>query len=239
MSNRKLLLLSNSTNFGEGYLEYPKNAISQFLDSKVKNILFIPYAGVGFSYDDYTQKVAKPFSELGYKIQGIHTFSDPKQAVLEAEAIAIGGGNTFELLNQLYQKDLIASIQKRVDEGMPFMGWSAGSNVAGPSIKTTNDMPIVEPESFEALNLIPFQINPHYTEELLPNHGGETRKDRINEFIAINQDSIVVGIPEGNLLQVSDGKCHLIGNGTVRIFQYNTEIKDLTSKDSFNFLLKS
>lgn len=238
MTNRKLLLLSNSTNFGEGHLEYAKKAISNFLKKTVNEVLFIPYAGVGFSYDDYTQKVATPFSQIGYSLKGIHTFSDPKKAVENAQAITIGGGNTFELLNQLYKNDLIETIRKKVNEGLPYIGWSAGSNVAGPSIKTTNDMPIVEPSSFEALNLVPFQINPHYTEERLPNHGGETRKDRINEFIALNRDSIVVGIPEGNLLEVFHKEVKLIGNDTIKVFKHQTEIKTLDSEDNLAFLLK-
>lgn len=237
MDKRRLLLLSNSTNYGQSYLEYPKLEISRFLGKEVKEVLFIPYAGVGFSYDVYTEKVALPFSELGYKIQGIHSFLDPKQAVMNAEAIAIGGGNTFELLNQLYSNDLIESIVRRVDDGIPYMGWSAGSNVAGPSIKTTNDMPIVEPPSFNALNLIPFQINPHYTETTLPNHGGETRKDRINEFLQLNQEAVVVGLPEGNMLEVSSNECRLIGDGVCKIFKYDSEIRNCSSQDSLDFLI--
>ncbi len=236
---KRLLLLSNSTNFGESYLEYPKEAISQFLGKNVKDILFIPYAGVGFRYDVYTEKVARPFAELGCEIRGIHTFSNAKQAVQDAEAIAVGGGNTFELLNQLYKNELLDVIRDRVTSGMPYMGWSAGSNVAGPSIKTTNDMPIVEPPSFNALNLVPFQINPHYTEAQLPNHGGETRKDRIVEFLALNQEAMVIGIPEGNLLRISDGICRLVGDGISKLFSSSSEARNLSSKNDLDFLLGS
>jgi len=236
VSDRRLLLLSNSTNYGEAYLEYPKEAISQFLGKDMKKILFVPYAGVGFSYDVYTEKVARPFSELGHEIQGIHTFSNAKQAVQNAEAIAIGGGNTFELLNQLYKNDVVDAIQERVNSGIPYMGWSAGSNVAGPSIKTTNDMPIVEPQSFDALNLVPFQINPHYTEAMLPNHGGETRKDRINEFVQVNQDATVIGIPEGNIIEISGSTCRLIGADVSKVFKYNAEIKNVSAEDNLDFL---
>lgn len=238
VSNRKLLLLSNSTNYGEAYLEYPKEAISQFLGKDIKKVLFIPYAGVGISYDTYTEKVARPFSELGYEIRGIHTFSNAKQAVKDAKVIAIGGGNTFELLNQLYKNDLVETIQEKVNGGTPYIGWSAGSNVSGPSIKTTNDMPIVEPPSFNALNLVPFQINPHYTEEQLPNHGGETRRDRINEFIWLNQDSVVIGIPEGNMLEISESTCRIIGNGICKIFKHGMEIRSVSNQDNLDFLLK-
>jgi len=234
---KKLLLLSNSTNFGEAYLEYPKSSIQSFLGDQIRKVLFVPYAGVGVSYDEYTRKVALPFTDVDYNLEGIHTFSNPVTAVESAEAIAIGGGNTFELLNQLYRNNLLEPIRKRVEEGVPFMGWSAGSNVAGPSIKTTNDMPIIEPPSFDALNLVPFQINPHYTEERLPNHGGETRKDRLYEFIALNPDVNVVGIPEGNLLQIEGNKVKLVGEGSISIFRQGEEAKIYNSNDDLGFLM--
>lgn len=233
----RLLLLSNSTNFGEGYLEYPQAAIKSFLGQKIKEILFIPYAGVGFSHDDYTAKTADPLMEMGYQLKGIHTTDDPEKAIENAESIAVGGGNTFALLYLLYQNDLLDVIRERVLGGMPFMGWSAGSNVAGPSIRTTNDMPIIEPPSFEALNLVPFQINPHYTEATLPNHGGETRKDRINEFIAINPNIKVVGVPEGNLLEVIDDSVQLIGNDKVKVFEQGEAINTYSNQDDLSFLL--
>jgi len=234
---KRLLLLSNSTNFGEKYLEYPQDVIKSFLGKEVKEVLFIPYAGVGFSYDEYAAKVAAPFEKMGCQLVGIHTKDNAKKAVEQAEVIAVGGGNTFALLNLLYQNDLVDAIRHRVEEGMPYMGWSAGSNVAGPSIKTTNDMPIIEPPTFEALNLVSFQINPHYTEATLPNHGGETRKDRINEFVAINPDMKVVGVPEGNLLQVIDDQVTLIGNDEVKVFEQGKEIKVCTHQDDLSFLM--
>jgi dipeptidase E len=233
----RLLLLSNSTNYGETYLEYPQPAIKSFLGENVKEVLFIPYAGVGFSYDEYTSKVAAPFQEMGYGLRGIQTTDDPQKAIENAEVVAVGGGNTFALLNLLYENDLLGAIQGRVAGGMPFMGWSAGSNIAGPSIRTTNDMPIIEPPSFEALNLIPFQINPHYTEATLPNHGGETRKDRINEFIAINPNMRVVGVPEGNLIEVIDDQVRLVGTDIVKVFEQGVDIKTFTSVDDLSFLL--
>lgn len=239
MSKQNLLLLSNSTNFGEAYLEYPKATIANFLGAEIKEILFIPFAGVGFSYDDYTSKVNEPMSSIGYKVKGIHTFENAQKAVEQAEAFAIGGGNTFELLNQLYEQDLIAAIREKVFNGTPLIGWSAGSNVTGPSIKTTNDMPIVEPASFDALNLVPFQVNPHYTEARLPNHGGETRKDRLNEFLALNPEMKVVGVPEGNLLEVKDSKMRLVGDGVVKVFEGVNNIRDFTKDDDLSFLLES
>ena len=196
----RLLLLSNSTNFGEEYLGYPRKEIQRFLGDSIKEVLFIPYAGVTISYDEYTSRVKKVFEELGYSLNGIHTCNDHIQAVADAEAIAIGGGNTFELLNQLYRKQLVDPIKVKVHAGTPFMGWSAGSNMTCPTIMTTNDMPISEPPSFTALDLIPFQINPHYTEGKIPNHGGESRNMRIEEFLEINRDMIVVGLPEGMII---------------------------------------
>lgn len=236
---KRLLLLSNSTNVGELYLEYPKAAIANFLGPDVKSVLFVPYAGVGISYDDYTLKTSNPFLEMGYEVNGIHTYSDPVEAVKGADAIAVGGGNTFELLKQLYKYDLIGSIQTKVEEGMPFMGWSAGSNIAGPTIRTTNDMPIVEPPSFDALGLVPFQINPHYTEERLPNHGGETRKDRLNEFVALNPDIEVVGIPEGNLLEIIGNQVRLIGLNDVKVFRRGQNVRNFKAGDDLDFLLNS
>lgn len=230
---KKLLLLSNSTNPGEGYLEYPKNQIVEFLGA-IEEILFIPYAAVGFSYDSYTEKVN---AALDFSVRGIHTVADPVKAVENAKAIAVGGGNTFHLLSELYNYGLMEVIQERVNSGIPYIGWSAGSNVAGPSIKTTNDMPIIEPPSFNALDLIPFQINPHYTEEKLPNHGGETRPDRINEFIAINPDIYVVGIPEGNMLRVEGTSCTLIGKGPVKIFRHGNQTQTKT-ESNLDFILE-
>lgn len=237
MDKRRLLLLSNSTNYGEEYLAFAKPSLQTFLGKGVDQVLFIPYAGVTFSYDAYTSKVAAAFSEIGYDVRGIHTFSDPVEAVKNAGAVAVGGGNTFELLNQLYNQGIMSTIRARIKSGMHYMGWSAGSNVAGPSIRTTNDMPIVEPESFDALKLVPFQINPHYTEARLPNHGGETREDRLNEFLVLNQKSKVVGIPEGNILQVSDDRMNLIGPDRVKVFEYGSEPVTYDSEKDLSFLL--
>ena len=231
MNQKRLLLLSNSTNPGTSFLSYPKLHIRAFLGQDIKNILFIPYAAVGFSYDEYEIKVFEAFGEMGYHVKSIHHFADPVAAVEQFDAIVIGGGNTFHLLYELYKNDLLNIVRSQVDRGIPYIGWSAGSNVAGPSIKTTNDMPIIEPPSFEAINLIPFQINPHYTEESLPNHGGETRPDRINEFIAIHPNVYVVGVPEGNMLKVVGNSCELIGDGPVSIFLKGREKIDAAEKN--------
>ncbi|MFC2123947.1 dipeptidase PepE [Bacteroidota bacterium] len=234
----RLLLLSNSTNFGEEYLEYPRKEIQYFLGEGVKEVIFIPYAGVTISYDEYTDRVGKVFEELGYSLIGIHTCNDPLKAITNAESIAIGGGNTFELLNQLYQEELIEPIKVKVHSGIPFMGWSAGSNMACPSIMTTNDMPIAQPPSFTALDLIPFQINPHYTEGTIPNHGGESRNMRIEEFLEVNRDMTVVGLTEGMIIKVENKQYTLIGEKNAKVFKYGMDSVWVHDDVDFNNAIK-
>jgi dipeptidase E len=238
MINMKLLLISNSTNPGEPYLDYPKNNIREFLGSRPVRVLFIPYAAVTFSYDAYEEKVFERFREIGHEIASIHHFSDPVNAVREAEALAVGGGNTWKLLKTLRENELIEPVKKRVFEGMPYIGWSAGSNVACPTIMTTNDMPVVEPDSFNAFNLIPFQINPHYLDANPAGHAGETREQRIEEFIETNPDVYVVGLREGTMLLAEKRKLNLIGPRPARIFRKGTGPKEVTAGDNLSFLLR-
>lgn len=236
----KLLLLSNSTNPGEPYLSYPKQNIKAFLGDKHLNIIFIPYAAVTFSYDEYEKKVNDALAEIGHKVTGIHHFDNPKQAIIDADAIIIGGGNTWKLARTMRDNNLINIIHDKVKAGTPYVGWSAGSNVACPTLRTTNDMPIVDPKGFETINLVPFQINPHYLDDSPANHGGETREMRINEFITQNPNTYVVGLREGTMLWVDDKhspKVQLIGKRPARIFKNGQEVKELTSKDDFNILL--
>jgi dipeptidase E len=234
----RLLLISNSTNAGEEYLDYPKNNIKEFLGDKIKKTLFIPYAGVTVSFDDYSAKVQSRFDEIGYLVDSIHNHADPIKAVEEAEAIIVGGGSTWQLTRMLHDNNLIDAIKRKVQEGTPYIGWSAGSNVACPSIKTTNDMPIIDPKGMDVTGLIPFQINPHYMDANPEGHGGETREDRINEFLVVNPDMYVTGLREGTMFLVEDGKISLIGDRPCRIFKQGQEPKELTNKDDFNFLLK-
>ena len=233
----RLLLLSNSTNPGEDYLGWPKKEIKQFLGENTIRAIFIPYAAVTFSYDEYESKVEVRFSELGHHIESIHHYSDPVKAIEEAEAIVIGGGNTWRLVQQLHVNQLIEPIRKKVIAGTPYIGWSAGSNVACPTLRTTNDMPIVDPVSFNTLNLIPFQINPHYLDVHPEGFGGETREMRINEFLEINPDIYVVGLREATLLKLEDGKLNLTGNKTARIFRKGIDPKELASSGDFSFLI--
>jgi len=233
----RLLLISNSTMAGEAYLDYPKENIKSFLGKNSIKALFIPYAGVTFPFDEYEEKVKARFNEIGHDIVSIHHFEDPIKAVKEAEAIVVGGGNTFNLAKMMQEKGLIEVIAQRVKEGAPYIGWSAGSNMACPSIRTTNDMPIVEPLSFDVLNLIPFQINPHFLDAHPDGHGGETREDRIMEFVELNKDMYVAGLREGCMFLLENGKLSHIGKRSCRIFKYDKEILELKTGDNFSFLL--
>jgi dipeptidase E len=234
----KLLLISNSTNPGEPYLDYPKNNIREFLGSRPARVLFIPYAAVTFTYDAYEEKVTERFREIGHEIASIHHFSDPVNAVREAEALAVGGGNTWKLLKTLRDNELIEPVRKRVYEGMPYIGWSAGSNVACPTIMTTNDMPVVQPDSFSAFNLIPFQINPHYLDANPAGHAGETREQRIEEFIEANPDLYVIGLREGTMLLAEKKRLNLIGPRPARIFRKGILPKEVHAGDNLSFLLR-
>lgn len=173
--------------------------------------MFIPYAGVTVDHDSYTNMVKSALASLEISVKGIHEFDNPKAAVESAQAIAIGGGNTFRLLHQLYEHDLVKTIRSKVESSAPYIGWSAASNVAGKTIRTTNDMPIIEPPCFEALNLVPFQINPHYTDYIAPGHNGETREQRLAEFMVLNPTMPIVGIVEGKALKRTGEHLSLIG----------------------------
>jgi dipeptidase E len=190
MPAQKLLLLSNSTMAGGKWLETWKLAIVNFLkESKVSKITFVPFAGVSLSWDEYTEKVQGQLTD--FKVEGLHQTSNMKDAVDGAEAIMIGGGNSFHLLHTLQTNDLIEAIRIRVSNGTPYIGWSAGSNVATPDIGTTNDMPVIWPVTDKALSLVPFNINPHYNEWKAPNQNGESRGDRLNEAVLVKRRAIV------------------------------------------------
>jgi dipeptidase E len=234
----RLLLISNSTNPGEQYLDYPKTYIKEFLGHSPVKALFIPYAAVTFSYDDYEKKVSERFREIGHDIMSIHRLTDPKEAIREAKAIVVGGGNTWKLLKLLRDNKLIEIVREKVFDGTPYIGWSAGSNVACPTIRTTNDMPVAEPDSFSAFNLVPFQINPHYLDANPAGHAGETREQRIEEFIEINPDIYVVGLREGTMLLIENKSAHLVGPRNARIFQKGINPVELSSNDNLSFLLK-
>lgn len=210
----RLLLLSSSRVGTTGYLDHAQPLIADFLGAAptpVKRVLFIPFAGVGKTFDTYLEQVRPAFQAIGLEVEGIHQATDAKAAVREAEAIAVGGGNTFALVKRLYDADLLEVLRERVIEGMPYIGWSAGSNIAGPSLCTTNDMPIVEPPSFTTLGLVPFQINPHFLGGKPAGHNGESREERLAEYLALNPQARVVALREGTALRREGDSLALVG----------------------------
>ena len=232
----KLLLISNSTNAGEEYLKYPVENIGRHLQG-VCEIVFVPYAAVTFSYDEYERKVQKRFDEIGIRVRSVHRAADPRKAIREAEAICVGGGNTFALAKKMQEQGLMKAILRKIKEGTPYVGWSAGSNVCCPTICTTNDMPIVEPQSFKAIGAVRFQINPHYLDANPEGHAGETREQRILEYIEANPRRYVVGLREGCMLRLENGRLELIGSRPMRIFKKGIEPFEVKAGDDLSFLL--
>ncbi len=236
MEMKNLIIASTSTVHGSGYLEYLLDELALFFKD-ANTIVFIPYARPsGISHEDYTIKAREAFKKIDKNVMGIHEFENPIEAIQNAEAIFTGGGNTFVLLYQLYKNNLLEPLKKSVLKGTPYLGTSAGSNICGLTINTTNDMPIVYPPSFKALSFIPFNINPHYLDPIPNNkHMGETRETRIKEFHAYHTQP-VIGLREGSWLQVTETSIKLKGPLTARVFEYNktpyeiesgTELKDL------------
>lgn len=221
----KLLLLSNSTTFGQAYLEWPLDYIDRFMGDR-REALFVPYAAVGFSYDEYTEKVGAALGAVGINVTGIHTQGNPAQAIAEAKTILVGGGNTFHLLKTVQELQLMDPLRYAVKNGCIYIGWSAGSNLACPTIKTTNDMPVCQPPSFDALGLVPYQINPHYTDGTVPGHGGESRMQRLNEYLAIN-DTPVVCLPENCALRIEGDTTRLLSAEPVKYLTAPGEFQTL------------
>ena len=236
MENMRLLLISNSTNAGEEYLKYPISRIAEHL-AGVTEVVFIPYAAVTFSYNEYERKVQSRFDEIGIKVRSIHREKNPVKAIREAQAICVGGGNTFALTKKMQQQGLMTAILRKLKTGTPYVGWSAGSNVCCPTICTTNDMPIVEPESFKAIGAVKFQINPHYLDANPEGHAGETREQRIEEYIEANPRRYVVGLREGCMLRLVDGKLELIGSRPMRIFKKGQAAYEVVAGDDLSFLM--
>lgn len=233
---KRILIASTSTIHGSGYLEYILKELSEFFKNS-SEILFIPYARPGgISHDDYTDKAREAFAKIGKTVKGIHEFENAKEAVKNATGIFTGGGNTFVLVNQLYKNNLLETLKDVIADGTPYLGTSAGSNICGLTMNTTNDMPIVYPPSFKTLGLAPFNINPHYLDpDPTSTHKGETRETRIKEFHAFNSPP-VVGLREGSWLAVNGDSIILKGTLSARIFEYDkapyevhpgTELKNL------------
>jgi len=235
---RNLLLLSNSTLHGSGYLEYAADHIQQFLRGcGVTEVLFVPYALR--KQDEYAATARKAFEAWGFTFSSIHTAENPYLAASEAQAIFIGGGNTFQLLDNLYKKNVLDIIRRRVlEHGVPYIGSSAGTNVATASINTTNDMPIVYPPSFKAIGLVPFNINPHYIDtDPDSTHKGETREQRILQFHEVPGTPPVLALREGSILKVEGAKATLLGQFPARLFVAGEETKELPTGHDCSFLL--
>lgn len=218
---KKLLIASTSTIHGSSYLEYLLPTLNYFFKG-VTTLLFIPYARPsGISYDEYTQLVAQVFKKIGIDVTGIHEYHNSTEAIKSAEAIFTGGGNTFELVNQLYKHNLFSILSDVLNNGTPYLGTSAGSNICGITMMNTNDMPIVYPPSFLTLGIIPFNINAHYLDpDRLSTHMGETRETRIKEYHIYN-DTTVLGLREGSWLEVNDSEIILKGTHSARWFEKN------------------
>jgi dipeptidase E len=226
---KKLIVASTSTIHGSGYLEYLLPTLSVHFKN-VKTLLFIPYARPsGISYDEYTAKTKAAFSTINIAVKGIHEFKNPKEAILNAEAIFTGGGNTFELVNQIYTNNIFNVLKGVVENGIPYLGTSAGSNICGVSMMNTNDMPIVYPPSFKTLEFIPFNINAHYLDSIdNSTHMGETRETRIKEYHVYNTTS-VIGLREGSWLEVSENSIVLHGSLSARVFKQDEKPFELES----------
>ena len=221
--SRRLLLLSNSRDAAGDFLRHPRDEM-RALFGDARTVVFVPYASLRAGADEYAALVRGALEPLGYGVLSVHETADPVAAVRDAEALAVGGGNTFHLLRRLYDTGLLGALRDRARAGVPYLGWSAGSVVACPTIKTTNDMPIVDVPSLDALALVPFQINAHYTDAHPPGFRGETRAERLAEFVAANAGVRVVGLPEGTMLRVEGARVELRGEEPARIFGAGPEV---------------
>ncbi len=233
---KQILIASTSTVHNSGYLEYLLEALKIHFKN-IDTVLFIPYARPGgISHQDYTEIVQTAFSKINKVVKGLHEFDDPKDAIESAQAIFTGGGNTFVLVNQLYKNDLISKLKTSIESGTPYLGTSAGSNICGLSIGTSNDMPIVYPPSFNALGVVPFNINPHYLDpDSESTHMGETRETRIKEFHKFNSQP-VIGLREGSCLKVKGSKIVLIGSLKARIFEKNKQPYEIETGADLSYL---
>lgn len=231
---KQILMMSSSRKGNLGYLEQVDDQVHAVLRGRARRVLFVPYAGgITSSFDDYEARVKPTFERLGYALESIHRSPDPRAAVALADAVVVGGGNTFALLNRLYNAGLVGLLRERVNAGMPYVGWSAGANVVCPTIRTTNDMPIVEPPTLKALNLIPFQVNPHFISGKPDGHNGESREERLAEYLAINPDECVVAIPEGTALHVQGDQATVMGDFDALCFRQGGIVEKLAPGSTF------
>jgi len=231
MSSLRVLAFSSSRVKDFGYLETAAPVIKNFLGDRPLTIAFIPFADADNNYENYVTKVSEAFAEPHYQFQvvkpeGAANVMEQANVIEQADVIMVGGGNTFKLLHDLYDQDLVDIIRKRVHAGTLYIGWSAGSNIAGLSIGTTNDMPVIEPKSFKALGFFPFQINPHYINVQHEGHNGETRDERLFEYLKVNPKATIVGLPEGAALRLEGKTLQLVGEVPAVLFRNRPDQRD-------------
>lgn len=233
---KNLIIASTSTVYNGDYLDYLLSEL-ELLFGNSQTIIFIPYARPGgISHDDYTEKVRSVFAKINKNVVGLHEFENPTEAITKAEGLFTGGGNTFLLVTQLYKNNVMQVLSETIKKGVPYLGTSAGSNITGVSMQTTNDMPIIYPPSFATLNIIPFNLNPHYLDpDTNSTHMGETRETRIKEFHAFNSTA-VLGLREGSWLRVNGEQIILKGDLTARLFRQNESPVEIESGTDLSFL---
>ena len=236
MPQRRLLLISNSKDPQGRYLRWPVASLRDFL-AGLHTVAFVPFAGVTVAADAYAARVQGVFSPMGLEVRSVHEAADAGRLLRESDAIAVGGGNTWRLLERLQATGLLGIIRERALAGVPYFGWSAGAVLAGPTIQTTNDMAVVVPAGARALDLVPFQINPHYTDVHPPGFQGETRAERLAEFIELNPGVRVVALPEGTLIRIEGDGIELVGGSDAVVFERGREVRTLHPGGDLRFLL--
>ena len=235
---KRILAFSSSREGNKEYLQTAVAPIHHFLGDAPLQIAFIPFASVNINYEAYTDKVRQALKELPYNIQTVSN-TNAIAVIEKADVIMVGGGNTFKLLHDLYAVQIMELIKEKVNKGIPYIGWSAGSNIAGATICTSNDMPIINPGSFDALSFFPFQINPHYYNQTLDGFNGETRNERLAEFLQLNPSVPIVALPEGTALQIDD-KLKLTGNTNAWLFRWENNVVlqlPITTDDDLSYLV--
>ncbi|MEO6721344.1 MAG: dipeptidase PepE [Ferruginibacter sp.] len=230
MSLNRVLVFSSSRAGKGGYLSSAAPVIKSFLGDVPLNIAFIPFASVGNDFDEYASMVKAGLADLHYNINAVMP-ANAKAVIEQADVIMVGGGNTFKLLHDIYKYQLLDIIRDKINAGAPYIGWSAGSNITGPTIATTNDMPVIEPKSFNALGLLPFQINPHYTNKKIEGHNGETRDQRLQEFLTLNPGVPIIALPEGTALMLDNGILHFIGQVPGILFSTQSDTGEIIRRE--------
>lgn len=241
MTHKRILAFSSSRVGNSGFLELAKPVISNFLGGQTLNIAFIPFASADRDYEEYTAMVRTAFNGLPYTVTAVLP-QNALKVIAASNVVMVGGGNTFKLLHDIYEHKLLLLIREKVEGGTPYIGWSAGANITGLSIGTTNDMPVIEPESFKAFGFLPFQLNPHYINQVSPGFNGETRDQRLMEFLQMNPGIPIVGLPEGTALLLENGSLIFIGEHQGVLFEngaHGPVKREISALEDLSFLLRA